>query len=430
MPPKLKLDVINAHLSKRGFTLVGEYLNANTHTLFRCARGHEWSARPRNIINAGWGCPHCAGNVKLTAEDIQSRLNGRGIRLLGSETGLRNKVTFICNFGHEWKAAINTVLNHHSGCPHCAKNAKLDINVINQRLMPRGISMIGPYQGTRNKSFFKCQDGHEWEVGLASVLSGNGCPICNIEKQKITLEEFFELAKAVHGDKYDYSKTVYINSKSKVEIICKQHGPYWQLPSNHIRRQNGCQKCAVEGLRLSAKEFEERSRVKHGDKYDYSKVIYITNHDKVELICKEHGSFWQMPLNHIKGTGCPGCAITGFDQTKSGMLYYLAVSTDNNETLYKIGITNLTVHRRFPKIDLVRIRILQTWFFDRGSEAALREISILNEFADDLYTGPNVLAGAGNTELFIRDVLGLDDRPGLQYFEQWTQESLDFPEVP
>jgi hypothetical protein len=431
MPPKLKLDIVNSRLNERGFMLVGEYTNANTNTLFRCSKGHEWSAQPRYIINAGWGCPHCAGNVKLTKADIEKRLECRGIRLLGDQLGLRNRATFACDFGHQWKAEINTVLNHRSGCPHCAKNAKLDADIINERLKSRGIQMIGPYQGTKNRSIFRCQKGHEWEVGLASVLGGNSCPTCNIESQRYTTQEFIELAKAAHGDKYDYSKVDYLNAKTKVEIICRKHGAFLQLPLNHIKgRKNGCKECVFDALRLTTEEFIEKSKLRHGDKYDYSRAQYKTNHDKVELICKEHGSFWQMPMNHIKETGCPGCAITGFDQTKPGTLYYLAVLTDNNETLYKIGITNLSVHQRFPRTDMERIRTLQTWYFERGEDAAKREECILREFADEQYLGPTVLVGAGNTELFVRDVLGLDSRVGLKYFEQWTQESFNLSDEP
>jgi len=426
MPAKLKLEVVIARLAERGFTLVGEYVNANTHTLIRCSKDHEWSAQTRYIINEGWGCPHCAGNFKLTKAEIEKRLQGRGISLVSDQTGLRNKVTFACDYGHEWKAEINTVLNHRSGCPHCAKNAKLDLKTISERLEPRGIQMIGPYQGTKNSSLFRCLVGHEWKVGLASVLGGNGCPTCNVDKQRYTTAEFIELARAAHGDRYDYSKVDYLNFKQKVEIICKQHGSFWQLPQGHIRgHKSGCRKCAIEQLRLTVDEFIERSIKKHGDKYDYSRVAYKTNHDKVELICKEHGSFMQLPMNHIQGTGCPGCAVTGFDQTKPGLLYYLAVITDNKETLYKIGITNLTVRKRFPNVDLRRIKTLKTWSFERGEEAAQREISILRKFSDDLYVGPAVLVGAGNTELFVRDVLGLDDRDNLKYFEQWSQELLD-----
>ena len=72
-----------------------------------------------------------------------------------------------------------------------------------------------------------------------------------------------------------------------------------------------------------------------------------------------------------------------------------------------------------------RIRTLQTWYFERGEDAAKREESILREFADEQYLGPTVLVGAGNTELFVRDVLGLDDRVGLKYFKQWTQETFE-----
>jgi len=145
----------------------------------------------------------------------------------------------------------------------------------------------------------------------------------------------------------------------------------------------------------------------------------------VEIICSEHGSFWQSPINHSRGSGCPGCAVSGFDQTKPATLYYLALLTDDNETLYKIGITNLSVHKRFPNVDLERIRTLKIWQFDHGVDAAGEEIRILREFEDDQYIGPDVLVGAGNTELFVRDLLGLENEVGLKYFKQWTQESFD-----
>jgi hypothetical protein len=167
---------------------------------------------------------------------------------------------------------------------------------------------------------------------------------------------------------------------------------------------------AGEKRRLTTKEFIEEAKLIHGAKYDYSKVVYTTFHDKVEIVCPEHGAFWQSAVNHVKGnkSGCPGCAVSGFDQTKPALLYYLAVRTDKDVVLYKIGITNLTVKKRFPASDLARIRLIKTWAFENGAEAAERELEVLREFMDDRYAGDDVLIGAGNTELFIRDVLGLD----------------------
>jgi hypothetical protein len=61
----------------------------------------------------------------------------------------------------------------------------------------------------------------------------------------MTTEEFIQKAKEVHGDRYDYSKVQYINTKTKVCIICKEHGEFWQRANNHIIG-HGCHKCAVK----------------------------------------------------------------------------------------------------------------------------------------------------------------------------------------
>jgi hypothetical protein len=107
-------------------------------------------------------------------------------------------------------------------------------------------------------------------------------------------------------------------------------------------------------------------------------------------------------------SGCPDCAESGFNPSEPGTLYYVAVTTDDGNTLYKIGITNLSVKRRFPTLDFVRMRIVKTWQFEVGRDAAEREAEIISQFAGDRYYGPDILVGAGNTELFTHDVLGLD----------------------
>jgi hypothetical protein len=84
------------------------------------------------------------------------------------------------------------------------------------------------------------------------------------------------------------------------------------------------------------------------------------------------------------------------------------VATDDGDTRYKIGITNLTVEQRFPTTDLARIRVVKTWRFAVGRVAAEREAEILFQFAGDRYFGPDILVSHGNTELFTHDVLGLD----------------------
>lgn len=124
--------------------------------------------------------------------------------------------------------------------------------------------------------------------------------------KKLTTEEFIEKAKKVHGDKYDYSKVVYVNNRTKVCIICPEHGEFWQVPNSHLNG-NGCSECC--GLKKWTTEmFIEKAREVHGDKYDYSKTEYINKRTNVIITCPIHGDFSQNPHNHIsQKQGCPEC---------------------------------------------------------------------------------------------------------------------------
>lgn len=125
---------------------------------------------------------------------------------------------------------------------------------------------------------------------------------------------FIEKANKKHGGKYDYSKVEYVNSQTKVCIICPEHGEFWQTPVGHMRGR-GCQKCANirrgDTFRSNHDEFIERANEKHGGKYDYSKVEYDSAMKKVTIICPEHGEFEMTPMNHLLGQGCPKCSRRG-----------------------------------------------------------------------------------------------------------------------
>ena len=125
--------------------------------------------------------------------------------------------------------------------------------------------------------------------------------------RKKTKEEFIEQAENKHGDKYNYDKVVYIDSKIKVIIYCNTcEENFSQVPSKHIFGQ-GCPNCA--GHRKKTKEeFIEQAENKHGDKYNYNKVVYINSKTKVILycnICKQN--FEQRPSDHLQKHGCPNC---------------------------------------------------------------------------------------------------------------------------
>ena len=124
--------------------------------------------------------------------------------------------------------------------------------------------------------------------------------------KKVTTEEFIKKAKEIHGDRYDYSKVEYINNETPVCIICPEHGEFWKRPTEHLLRASGCPYC--RGFYKPIYKIIDDFKQIHGDKYDYSKVEYGGTEKPVCIICPEHGEFWQTPYNHIKGCGCPICA--------------------------------------------------------------------------------------------------------------------------
>ena len=112
--------------------------------------------------------------------------------------------------------------------------------------------------------------------------------------KKLTQEEFIERARTIHGDKYSYDKVIYVNGSTPVTIICDVHGEFKQTPNGHLSGK-GCKACGYirnrTTIRKTTEYFIERARKKHGDKYDYSRVVYKGADDPVEIICPRHGSF-------------------------------------------------------------------------------------------------------------------------------------------
>lgn len=129
--------------------------------------------------------------------------------------------------------------------------------------------------------------------------------------KKLTLAEFIDKANKVHDCTYDYSKSVYINSNTKITIICKVHGEFEQRPHDHIDDRNGCPKCGI--LRTakiktaSTEDFIKKSIDKYGDKYVYDKTIYKNCYTSVQITCKIHGDFSIVPSRFLSGLQCPGC---------------------------------------------------------------------------------------------------------------------------
>lgn len=120
-----------------------------------------------------------------------------------------------------------------------------------------------------------------------------------------TKEEFIAEAKQIHGDKYDYSKVEYINTMTKVCIICPTHGEFLQEPLSHLHGC-GCPNCSNVAKR-NKNDTLAQLKIIHNNKYFYHDD-FLGIHKKIKITCPIHGDFEQLLKNHLKGQGCPECS--------------------------------------------------------------------------------------------------------------------------
>ena len=161
------------------------------------------------------------------------------------------------------------------------------------------------YTKSKEKVTIICPTHGEFQQTPNKHLLGRGCPSCAPNKKK-TKEDFIAESKAIHGDKYDYSKVEYYNIISEVILICPEHGEFKVKPKNHLNGQC-CPNCTPKSMVNRQQSFIEKGNEIHSNKYDYSQVEYKGYDETVKIICPIHGEFQQTPFKHLKGHGCPIC---------------------------------------------------------------------------------------------------------------------------
>lgn len=169
-------------------------------------------------------------------------------------------------------------------------------------------------QYTTSPAIFICPIHGEFQTTWDSHISRkSGCPKCSGYRNTLyTTEEWVELAKKKHKDKYDYSETEYTNAKTKLKIIChekdvfgNEHGEFYILPPIHLKGV-GCPICGGR-YQMTTEQFVALANLKHKNKYIYNKTVYTKSNAKVIITCPEHGDFEQTPSSHLSGAGCPKC---------------------------------------------------------------------------------------------------------------------------
>ena len=235
--------------------------------------------------------------------------------------------TFICPLHGEFQTTWDRHLSKKSGCPMCNPQTHRNTRYTTEEWIKAAQAVHGDrydyssadYQTATVKVDVICHEKDIFgnEHGTFSVLpsvhlKGVGCPKCS-HRFGYTTEEFIAKAKLIHKDRYDYSKTVYVNKNTKVIITCPIHGDFEQAPLSHLSGC-GCSKCN-NGVGYDTDRFLQLARQCHKGRYDYSKVVYINAKTPVIITCPIHGDFEQAPTLHIHGAGCPKCKASVMETT-------------------------------------------------------------------------------------------------------------------
>ena len=196
------------------------------------------------------------------------------------------------------------------------------------------------YVNNKTNIIIICPEHGEFEQMPETHLKHHGCPKCFFDSlslsRKKSLNQFISDAKLKHNDKYDYSLVDYVNNKSKVKILCPEHGEFEQTPDSHLRSKYGCVECSIQYQKMdkvcSLEDFISKSNLIHDNKYDYSLVDYKNAKTNVKITCPIHGEFIQVPDNHIsKKYGCTKCSNCGVSKVENELIDFIKTIEDNVE---------------------------------------------------------------------------------------------------
>lgn len=360
---------------------------------------------------------------KRTIKEIASFLQSTGETLISDEyINNKTKLDILCANNHNYKMSFDHKQRGH-GCPICSGNKKHTIEEVRKIFELNGERLLTcDYKNSHGMLKAVCQAGHEYAISFSSKQQGHGCRSCYVDSRK---------------HKYRYTKSIvelngdrlltqnYVNSGTKLDILCV-NGHTYQMSFNGKRAGYGCRQCTSRAKFefVYVKEtIESGGETLVSDKYENIDA-------KLTIKCRE-GHLYKMSLGSKKaGQNCPACAKYGFNPLNPAYFYYVKFITRNG-IFYKIGVTGMSVEKRFARSSAM-VKILYQQYYESGQEAYEREQYLLKKFSQNRMSVKDFslidFLGkcGGHTECFRFDVLGLDKETSCtqQSVQQIEPQSL------
>lgn len=216
-----------------------------------------------------------------------------------------SKLIIICPKHGEFLITPNNHIRK-KGCPYCGR-----LIVENAKRLPRdefikkaGIVHNGvynyskiDYKSTHLPIIISCKEHGDFNQLPSNHLRGKGCPKCKANKLsykfRSNTEEFIKKAKVIHGDKYSYNKVKYKNDKTKVIIICKQHGNFYIDPRSHLHKKVGCPICSSSKGELIISKILNKYDIKYVKEFKLPEIVSLLRYDfylpEYRILIEFHG---------------------------------------------------------------------------------------------------------------------------------------------
>jgi hypothetical protein len=198
-------------------------------------------------------------------------------------------------------------INGKSGCPFCYGHIKSSLEEFivksNQIHNFKYDYSIVDYKNNKTKVSIICNEHGIFKQSPNVHLSGHGCFIC---ANKNDISNFIKKSIEIYGDIYDYSNSIYKNIYSDIKIKCKIHGEFTIKPSHFLYEKNGCPYCSKNRYKNLDFFIDDANRI-HNNKYKYELIKDLNKLSYINIICPIHGKFIQRIDSHISGNGCANC---------------------------------------------------------------------------------------------------------------------------
>ena len=265
----------------------------------------------------------------MTQEQFIERIKSYGHKLtpLSNYVNKRTKIKMRCQAcGYEWECSPEHLLRG-SGCPACAKKKVGEKHRLTHeefvQNIPEFIEVLDKYEKYGQIIRCRCKKcGYEWSNKTELLLKNKHCPNC-AKLIRYTNESFKSYVHSKNPNIEVIGNYQEVGCYGNIECKCLVCGNIWKPHVNSLKRGSGCPVCAINHQKSNSSKGTEQfiqDAIKiHSNKYDYSKVEYVNNKTKVCIVCPVHGEFWQTPVAHLKGSGCPKCIyeLNGLNQRRT-----------------------------------------------------------------------------------------------------------------